>query len=166
MTRTQYLRITQKTRSLLSVLPFGDRLLHFPTYLCAAIYLMAIGFLVNSRDPRIMRALIVPALCFLVVTVLRPIINRRRPYDAFDLPPVGKWRKGKGKSMPSRHTASAAAVAFAVIYVFPSITVSIAMGLLALLIGFLRIASGQHYPSDVAAAIVLSAILSYIGYMI
>lgn len=166
MTKIQYLKITQETRSILAALPGGEKLLHLPTYLCAAVYLVTLGYLAILQDSRFWRTSIVPAVCFLSVTALRPVIHRQRPYDAFNLPPIGKWEKGKGKSMPSRHTASAVAIALAVMYVFPSVFVCAAMSLLALLIAFLRVASGQHYPSDVAAAITLAAILSCIGYAI
>lgn len=68
--------------------------------------------------------------------------------------------------MPSRHAVSAAAIAAAVVYVFPTLPVAAAMGLLAMLIASLRVLTGQHYPSDAAAALVLAAVLSWIGYTI
>lgn len=165
MTRETYIRITNATRQALSRLPGGEFLLRLPTYVCAAVYMGALLFLMVTRDMRLFRALIVPAVCFLVCTALRPIIGRQRPYDRFGVPPVGSHKPGKGKSMPSRHTASAAAIAFAIVYVFPSILVAAVMFLLAALIAALRIFSGQHYPSDVAAALILSGAISLAGYL-
>ncbi len=46
--------------------------------------------------------------------------------------------------MPSRHTASAAAIACAIAYVFPRPAVVVCMALLCALIGGLRVLSGQH----------------------
>ena len=80
--------------------------------------------------------------------------------------PVGEYHPGKGKSMPSRHTASAAAIAFAIIYVLPGIHSACAMIVLAALIAGLRVLSGQHYPSDVLAALLLSGVISAVGYLI
>jgi membrane-associated phospholipid phosphatase len=40
------------------------------------------------------------------------------------------------------------------------------MLLLGVLIAALRILSGQHYPSDVAAAILLAAVLALVGHRI
>ena len=116
------------------------------------------------QDARLLRALLIPASCFLLVTALRPIINRQRPYDALDAEPVGRYRRGKGKSMPSRHAASAAAIAFAVVYVFPHPAAALSMIALALLIAALRVLSGQHYISDVLAAVLLSTLVSLAGY--
>ena len=110
--------------------------------------------------------MLVPAACFLAATALRPAIGKQRPYDRFDTPPVGAYRPGKGKSMPSRHTASAAAIACAVIYVFPTVPVILAMVLLCLIIAALRVLAGQHDVSDVLAALALSMVLSLIGYLL
>ena len=106
-----------------------------------------------TGDRRIIRAVIVPAVCFAVVTVLRPLIGKQRPYDRYGVPPVGAYKPGKGKSMPSRHTASAAAIACAIAYVFPHPAVIVCMVL-----------SGQHDISDVLAALALSLVISLVGY--
>lgn len=166
MTRETYIRMTDATRMGLSRLPGREKLLRLPTYLCAAIYMIALLHLMLTRDIRLFRALIVPAVCFLVCTALRPVIGRERPYDRFGAAPVGEYKQGKGKSMPSRHTASAAAIAFAIIYVYPGIPAAAAMMLLAALIALLRVISGQHYPSDVAAALLLSGVISLAGYLL
>ena len=68
--------------------------------------------------------------------------------------------------MPSRHTASAAAIACAVVYVFPCPAVVVCMALLCALIGGLRVLSGQHDLSDVLAALALSLTLSLAGYLL
>ena len=158
--------MTNAVRELTYRLPGGASALRAPTYLCAALYILALLMMLIQRDARIVRALLVPAACFLVVTVLRPLIDRERPYDYFDSPPVGSYKRGKGCSMPSRHTASAAAVACAVIYAFPIWPVAVFMVILSLLIASLRVLAGQHYLSDVLAAVAISFVLSLIGYTI
>lgn len=164
MTRETYIRMTEKTRAALARLPLGHRITRLPTLLCAAAYLCALLYLMLSRDIRLLRALLVPAACFAACTALRPAIGRQRPYDRFDAVPVGPFVRGKGKSMPSRHAASAAAIAIAVCHLFPSPAIVIGMAALMLLIASLRVLLGQHYPSDVLAAIALSAVISAIGY--
>ena len=166
MTKDQYIRMTQSVRRVCDRLPGGAAWLRVPTYCCAAAYLLSLLTLMLQRDGRLLRLLLVPAACFLVVTVLRPLIGRQRPYDRFGAPPVGRYRPGKGKSMPSRHTASAAAIAVAVIAAFPSVSCAAAMLLLCAMIAALRVLSGQHYVSDVLAALALSFVLSAIGYLI
>lgn len=164
MNRDQYVRMTSCVRRATQRLPGGASILRLPTLICAAAYIAALLTLALGRDMRLIRALAVPACCFGIVTVLRPLIGRQRPYDRFDAEPVGRYRRGKGKSMPSRHTASAAAIACAVIYAFPCWPVALAMLLLCALIAALRVLSGQHYTSDVLAALALSFALSLIGY--
>ena len=166
MTKDQYIRMTQSVRRVCDRLPGGAAWLRVPTYCCAAAYLLSLLTLMLQRDARLLRLLLVPAVCFLTVTVLRPLIGRQRPYDRFGAPPVGRYRPGKGKSMPSRHTASAAAIACAVIAAFPSVPCAAAMLLLCAMIAALRVLSGQHYISDVLAALALSFVLSAIGYLL
>lgn len=166
MTREQYIRMTEATRRVADRLPGRAKALRAPTLLCAAIYCASLLYLMFTGDRRIVRAVLVPAACFAVVTALRPLIGKQRPYDRYSAPPVGAYSPGKGKSMPSRHTASAAAIACAVVYVFPRPAVVVCMALLCALIGSLRVLSGQHDLSDVLAALALSLALSLAGYLL
>lgn len=166
MTRETYMRMTARTRDIVNNLPGKEKWLRAPTLICAAAYIAMLFALMLSRDIRLVRALIVPAACFIVCTVLRPVIGRERPYDRFQAEPVGSFVRGKGKSMPSRHTASAAAIAIAVAWAFPVPVVILPMALLCALIAVLRVICGQHYPSDVLAALLLSLVISLIGYSI
>ena len=164
MTREAYIRMTAATRRAVSRLPGGEKLLRLPTLMCAGAYLLALLCLMLERDIRLVRVLLVPAACFILCTVLRPLIGRQRPYDRFDAEPVGRYVRGKGKSMPSRHTASAAAIALAAAYAFASPWLTAVMAALCLLIASLRVLCGQHYVSDVLAALALSLAVSLIGY--
>ena len=166
MTRETYIRMTAATRRALDRLPGGAKLLRLPTLVCAGVYMIALLTLMLLRDIRLVRVLLVPAACFMICTALRPIIGRERPYDHFDAEPVGRYKRGKGKSMPSRHTASAAAIALAAAYAFPHPVLVIAMVLLCAVIAGLRVLCGQHYPSDVLAALALSGVISLIGYVL
>jgi len=166
MTRDQYVKMTSRMRALSNSLPGGVGAFRLPTYLCAAVYITSLFHMMLLRDARLVRALVVPAACFAVVTLLRPMIGKQRPYDRFGAPPVGEYKPGKGKSMPSRHTASAAAIAIAVAWLYPAWQVVLGMALLCALIASLRVLCGQHDISDVLAALLLSGVISLIGYMI
>ena len=115
MTKEQYACMTSRVRAVTTRLPGGAKALRAPTLVCAAVYCATLVYLMFTGDMRIIRAVLVPAACFLAATALRPAIGKQRPYDRFDTPPVGAYRPGKGKSMPSRHTARAAAIACAVV---------------------------------------------------
>ena len=153
MTRERYIRMTETTRRAVSRLPGGTKALRAPTLLCAAIYCASLLYLMFTGDRRIIRAVIVPAVCFAVVTVLRPLIGKQRPYDRYGVPPVGAYKP-----------ASAAAIACAIAYVFPHPAVIACMALLSAVIGSLRVLSGQHDISDVLAALALSLVISLVGY--
>lgn len=166
MTRNTYTRLTSLTRGVLARLPGDEQLLILPTVLCATSYLLLAAGLLLERDPRLLRVLLVPACCFVSATLLRRLINRARPYDRFSLPPVGRFTPGKGRSLPSRHAASAAAIALAFCYVYPHTALSAAMILLALLIAALRVCSGHHDEWDVLSALALAFALSFLGYSV
>ena len=166
MTKERYIRMTSRMRAVTERMPFGAAALCLPTYLCAAAYMASLFQLMLARDARLVRALAVPAACFFLVTLLRPLIGKQRPYDRYGAMPVGDYEPGKGKSMPSRHTASAAAIAFAAIWVYPTWPVALCMLLLCAVIAALRVLCGQHDVSDVLAALLLSAAVSAVGYMI
>ena len=160
MTRDQYRNLTEQTRHFLSRLPLGESLLHVPTLIIACVYVVYALLLMINRSAKLWPFLAVPALCFVLVTLLRTLINRPRPYDVFHLPPVGRHMPGKGKSMPSRHAASAVAILMAVLFLHPPFPFTLFLVLLAVLICFLRVATGQHYPSDVLAGAGFSIFLS------
>lgn len=166
MKREQFIRVTDATRALAGRSKLFALLLELPTYLYMAAYAGVGLFLLLTRDMRLVRFVLVPACVFLAATLLRKAINRPRPYDALDFVPVGKYKKGKGQSMPSRHTASAAAIALACVYVFPYPAVMGLAGGLCLLVAFGRVVKGMHYPSDVLCALLLAAIISLPGYVV
>ena len=76
MTREQYIRMTEATRRAADRLPGGARALRAPTLLCAAIYCASLLYLMFTGDGRIVRAVLVPAACFAVVTALRPLLGK------------------------------------------------------------------------------------------
>lgn len=161
MTRTQYIAMVERTRSVCGKLPFGEKILLLPTLVTALCYLMTLLYAaLNLPAGVLLRVILVPTVCFGVCTLLRPLINKMRPYDRFDAEPVGRFRRGKGKSFPSRHSASVSAIACAVVRVFPGAVSLTAMTLLCAVIGLLRVVSGVHDPEDVAAGLLLSVLIS------
>jgi len=87
--------------------------------------------------------------------------HRVRPIRA--LVPIGRLsrRTPFSSSFPSGHSASAAAFAAGVSAELPAAAVP--LHVLAGLVGFSRVATGAHYPSDVAAGLVLGSTVAAIG---
>ena len=77
----------------------------FVAYPCLLLWLLW------QKDMRLYKAICVPLDGFIIVTVVRTWINRKRPYEIFELPSVIP-KDTKGHSWPSRHVFSAAVIAF------------------------------------------------------
>ena len=95
-----------------------------------------------------------PLLCFFTVTLLRYLLKFPRPYDVYDFVPLCGYHPGKGRSFPSRHTASAAIIAFEIFRIASGVG-SLAL-ILAVMMGMLRVLCGNHFIKDVLAAFVLA----------
>ena len=132
-------------------------------YMVAAAYIVTLAWLAVSGDARFWKALIVPAVAFAAVTALRSFIDAPRPYELHAIDPV-IHKDTLGKSMPSRHLASAVVIACAIAWVNPVLGVFAfaASGVVA----FTRIVGGVHFPRDIVAAIALSLVFGIIGFIV
>lgn len=113
----------------------------------AVAYLCCAAFLLWKGHPVAIRFLAVPALTFLAVTLLRRWLNFPRPYDQLEYTPFLSAEPGKGKSFPSRHTASAAAIALAFCQLSPALGGG--FWALAAMVAVSRVVGGVHYVQDV-----------------
>lgn len=111
------------------------------------------------------KVLFVPAISFVLVSIFRKIINRPRPYETFEMPPVIK-KETKGNSFPSRHVFSATIIALTFLLQSPFFVLGVIFLLLSFLLAIVRVLSGVHYISDVAAGIVVAVLAAMIGYLI
>ncbi len=126
-------------------------------------YPALIVYVFFSNPVDIFKIILVPLGVFLLVTVLRKVINEQRPYEKYRTPSLfGKTTKGQ--SMPSRHTASAFIISLAILYV------NTELGIAALSVSFLitlsRILAGVHFIRDVLAAMLLSITVGVIIFFI
>ena len=132
--------------------------------LCGTVYLFIGVGLLFLKYEHLARYVAVPAAGVVIVTVLRKLINRRRPYEALGFSPFLKYKEGKGQSFPSRHTALCVLIAFACWYIF--VPLGIVMFALAVIIALSRLLSGMHYPSDVISGFFLSLIIAVLGFCV
>jgi membrane-associated phospholipid phosphatase len=110
--------------------------------------------------------------------LLKMVLLRIRPYDlslGFDgsvWATFGRWWPMFGgnsgtQSFPSAHTASAAGLAAALIWLYPNGRWLFTM--FAVLVGCQRIVSGAHYPSDVlvgaATGCLVAMLLLHVGWL-
>ncbi|MBE6063160.1 MAG: phosphatase PAP2 family protein [Clostridium butyricum] len=136
----------------------------FLPVIIAIIYLVSILYLAKHKNDQIILFTLVPAINFICITLFRNYKNAPRPYDIYNFTPLTKFKRGKGRSFPSRHTSSAFIIAMACLYI--NIYLGILTFVLAFLIGISRIASGVHFPKDVIVGMLSSILLGYICFFI
>ena len=119
------------------------------------IYPLFVLDLLWKRDGRWVKVTVVPAVFFVLLSVVRRGVNRPRPYETWNLNPL-ITKDTSGKSMPSRHVFSAAIIAMAFLSVWKP------MGIFFLIWSFLlavvRVLGGVHYPSDVLCGFLIGVL--------
>lgn len=156
MTREMYRKMTQPFREQ----PRCAQSLHIANKILTAVvfvaYPLLLIWLYFHRPFSLLQAILVPLDGFIAVTVLRYLVNRRRPYEAFEMEAVIP-KDTKGKSFPSRHVFSAAIIAFTFLSIPGMTIIAVLLFVCTLGIAVIRVISGVHYMSDVVAAILVAA---------
>ncbi len=129
----------------------------------AAAYLIILFTLWGYQDYRFARALEVPLFLVLGVTVLRKVINAKRPYEEDGFEPMIEKAK-EGESFPSRHVASATIIAMAALQV--NIATGIMLLLISILMGVMRVIAGVHHKEDVIAGFAISVVVGVMAFFI
>jgi undecaprenyl-diphosphatase len=123
-------------------------------WLTIAVVLMLTGSPSARRGA--IRGLLSVALASATTNVLAKGLARRRRPDVQHLPAIRRLRRAPvTTSFPSGHAASAAAFALGVAIEAPALAVP--LGGLAAGVAMSRVATGVHYPSDVAAGAMVGA---------
>lgn len=162
MTKEQYEKLSAPFRN-----PKRTRILNIVnkilTYICYILYPVLLLYLIILWDSRFWRALLVPAIAFVLLSVIRKKLNRPRPYQILDIDPL-IHKDTKGKSMPSRHVFCVFMIAMTWLWIIPW------MGVILLIIGILmaviRVIGGVHFPRDVAVGAVVGILAGIFGYWI
>ena len=163
MTAEQYARWSQPFRDdprMLKILLAGNKV---ETCLFYILYPLLLVILAVTGNPLLLKAIAVPAVSFVLVSVFRKLYNAARPYEELDIDPLIK-KDTSGKSFPSRHVFSVYVIAMSWL---PFNTVA---GVLLLLLGidmmFIRVVGGVHCPQDVIAGAVCGILAGVLGFYI
>ena len=101
----------------------------------------------------------------LVVTVIKNIVRRQRPYELDKL--IDKLTNGGGYSFPSGHTADAFVIATAVTLLLKKNKwILIPLWTWACMVGYSRIMLGVHFLSDVAASMLIGSFCALMMHLI
>ena len=126
-------------------------------------YPVLISYVIFCRPHDILRIILVPFGVFLLVSVLRRLINEQRPYEKYGVQSLfGKTTKGQ--SIPSRHTASAFIISLAMLYV--SFDLGVAALSVSLMITLSRVLAGVHFIRDVLAAMLISVLAGIVFFFL
>ena len=126
-------------------------------YVMYAFYPLLMLYLFIIKYPLFLDTLLRPLIAFATVTIIRKLINRKRPYEYMNIKPLVGHKLGQ--SFPSRHTLSAMIIALVTLNIH--LGLGIFMIVLASIIGLCRILAGVHHISDVIAG-ALYALIVYL----
>lgn len=139
-------------------LEYLNKILTAITYVAYIALVISQFFLDKSNCWKV---LLVPAIGFVGVTVFRKVFNAKRPYQLLDIQPLLSRRK-EGQSFPSRHAFSIFMIAMALGYVcWP---LGILFALLGVMLAWVRVVGGVHFPKDVIAGALIAVIWGVVGF--
>ncbi len=150
-----YIALYNKNAKFLNARPLLKRAVKLGNLFFTALFVVCYGvlsYLVLTQDefdPKTKLAvLFVPALAFLIVSILRIAIECPRPYaeNGAGIQPLAEKKRADKKSFPSRHLTCAAVIAVVCLKFLPAVGVLLLLTSLAL--AYTRFALGLHYPSD------------------
>ncbi len=125
-------------------------------YFTIIIYMaLLIYCLVRGAYYQFFNAVLTPAITFIVVTIIRRLINAPRPYKVYSIEPLIAKKKD-GESFPSRHTLSITIIAMTGLYIWWP--VGVVLWIMSVCMGISRVVAGVHFPKDVLAAGIISIV--------
>ena len=161
MTRETYERMTENLKSSPRKVRLINQVNRVLTGIVFCVYPLFLLMLFLDKEEFLFRAIFVPAVSFVAVTIFRYILNVPRPYEKFGMEPVLEKDTG-GKSFPSRHVFSVFMIAATVFVCHPD--AGILLGILGVLLAVIRVVGGVHEPRDVIAGAVIGICCAGAGY--
>ena len=136
-----------------------NRLLTAVMYL---VYPLLLIYLFLKQQSQLIPAIFILGVSFILVSLMRKMINVPRPYEAWQINPLIQ-KDTQGQSMPSRHVFSATIISMAVLRLNPIL--GILFLVLSLVIAICRVIGGVHYPHDVAAGYLIGIICGLLLFL-
>ena len=153
MTKEQYERWSKPYRNSKTkrhILIAADKIITILVFLSYPVFLLYTAFGQNPKD--FICAVFIPAVSFLLVSVFRKWYSAPRPYEELEIKPL-LTKDTKGKSFPSRHVFSVFMIGMTCFYTVKPF--GAAIFLLGILLAYIRVIGGVHFPKDVIAGALL-----------
>lgn len=135
------------------------------TVLMPLAYLTLLGanFISKGLGQELATYIMVPALGFILLTLVRKWINQPRPYEAWGIIPLLD-KDSSGNSMPSRHVFSATIISMACLHA--NLPVGLVLLVLSAFLGLVRVLGGVHYPKDVLVGYACGLLLGILFFIL
>ena len=146
----------ERARRILSI---SDRAVTGYVFRSFPVFLL---WLLSTGNDAFLKTALTTAVSFVILSLCRRVINRRRPYEKYGFTPVLE-KDSSGKSFPSRHVFSAFLIGTASLPVMPVYACSVFI--CAFLIMIIRVAGSVHFVSDVIAGAVIGILSGLIVYL-
>ena len=161
MTKETYLKMTESFRGnpkRQKAIILIDSILTKIAYIAYPVLLAALYL---QKDTGLARAVLVPGISFVVISVFRYLYCAPRPYEVFDLPPVIP-KDTRGKSFPSRHVFSIFIIGMTFFWKMP--LAGVLIGAAGIFMSVVRVLGGVHFPKDVIAGAALGILSGLVGF--
>lgn len=132
-------------------------------YVFYPLQMIYLGITVGFLSESFLRFTLIPLGTLIVITVIRALINAKRPYEVYDYTPVVQ-KNTTGKSFPSRHTASAFIIAMAFMYI--DVRLGCVMTVIAAVIAVIRVLAGVHFIRDVVGGALIGIVVGVLGFFV
>lgn len=123
------------------------------TALVFCSYPIFLGYLMFKKQLLdLVFCILIPAISFLLVSFFRKIYFAPRPYELLEIEPLLE-KETKGKSFPSRHIFSIFMIGMTFFYQVRLLGIVVLS--LGVVLSYVRVVGGVHFPKDAAAGAVL-----------
>lgn len=136
---------------------------HASALICVIVFISALTVMYLNEPKQAVKALFAAGLPFVLVSVVRKLINAPRPYELYDFYEV-KPKEKAGQSFPSRHVFSAFIIAVLSGLVSPWL--SVAAFVMGASLAVSRVLLGMHFIRDVAAGALVGVVCGVLGVII
>lgn len=123
----------------------------------------AAGGAALSLGEGLIPAILIPGISFVLLSIVRHMINAPRPYEVFDIEPIIN-KKTAGHSLPSRHIFSIFVISTTVFYYYP--IAGVLIGLTGVALAMNRVMGGVHFIRDVVTGALTGIGCGLIGFYV
>lgn len=128
------------------------------TKLMYLLYPLFLVYIAWDSPRQLLSYLLIPGISFLLVSLVRKLINQERPYEKWNITPLIA-KDTVGQSMPSRHVFSATMISMC--FLSYNVCLGSVLLLLSVILAVCRVLAGVHYPKDVLVGMLLGLLAGF-----